>query len=694
MISLTQPSVWVREATGWIKYISAESVPFFSTLLDRMLAAFGPEARLIMKGMRWRSPRELSHRVFQEIKNIQLLLHPPAMPDGAEGAIAPFPDAARAVDLCRGSAYAESVRRWAEEILEHRFPVLGLQLETGPKIHWRRDYLSGKETGTQYFRRIPYLDAARAGDHKIIWELNRHQHLVTLAQAWRLTGTNPCLDEIGRQLDSWLAENPFQRGINWASALEAAFRALSWMWVDHLAGSAMAADRRLRMRQGLWRHGCHLEANLSIYFSPNTHILGEAVALHALGCMFRGTARGKRWERLASRLVSAEMERQVQPDGSHFERSTYYHVYALDMFLFHATLAPVSDAYRSKLVKMAEYLNRIAEPSRLLPFIGDDDGGRFFHPFGPRAGFGAGTLAACGSFLERPEWIQDREHLFELAAWWMPALAAAAGTGVLPRPDSVCFPDSGLAVLQSGGHQVLLRTGGPGPFRGGHSHADALSVVARAGGRELLIDPGTFTYSGPERDRFRGTAAHNTIRINRLDQADPAGPFAWSGPPQVSIAEWRCAGNSDYLDVTCRSRGIVHRRRVLFLKPDLVFFLDEVQAHSRRFSVEQFWHAGVPVEARGARCFHLGDAATLLLTGDAELVQGGAFGWKSDAYGSKQKSPVMVCSGEAQDTISCGALLVFSRIEDELILTAGAEEIELALRSERRVSAKFALPKN
>src|SRR4029077_19244415 len=136
-------------------------------------------------------------------------------------------------------------------------------------------------TGTDYFRLIPYLDFARAGDHKIIWELNRHQHLTTLAQACLLSGRDEYFDEIIRQWESWVIANPYQRGINWASALEVAFRALSWIWVYHLVGPQMEADFRRRFLNELYRHGLHIERNLSFYFSPNTHLLGEAVALHA-----------------------------------------------------------------------------------------------------------------------------------------------------------------------------------------------------------------------------------------------------------------------------------------------------------------------------------------------------------------------------------------------------------------------------
>ncbi len=67
---------------------------------------------------------------------------------------------------------------------------------------------------------------------------------------------------------------------------------MSWIWIWHLAGEQMSPPFRQRFLGGLYRHGLHFEYNLSVYFSPNTHLLGEAVALHAIGRLFR-TFRGQ-----------------------------------------------------------------------------------------------------------------------------------------------------------------------------------------------------------------------------------------------------------------------------------------------------------------------------------------------------------------------------------------------------------------
>ena len=54
-----------------------------------------------------------------------------------------------------------------------------------------------------------------------------------------------------------------------------------------------------------------------------------------------------------------------------------------------------------------------------------------------------------------------------------------------------------------------------------HGHADALSITLSVGGKETLVDPGTYRYNGePEfRKYFKGTRAHNTVTIDGLDQA-------------------------------------------------------------------------------------------------------------------------------------------------------------------------------
>ena len=542
-----------------------------------------------------RRPREIFDRLWQELVNIRLWLLPPRLPRGfsAPSPLPGLPDPSKVAALLSSTSFPDELRVYARDILAHRFPLLGLNVETGPDIRWRKDYLNGPETGCSYFRLVPYLDRERAGDHKIIWELNRHQHLVLLAQLYLFDRDPALLTEIWQELESWMDANPFQRGINWASALEVAFRALSWTWIYHLVGAEIPAALRKRFLETLMRQGRHLEVNLSFYFSPNTHLLGEAVALHALGVLFPQFPRARRWRELGAKVVEEQLDRQVRSDGAHFEQSTYYHVYALDMFVFHGILAGADEPYREKAGLMAAYLAAVQGPSRNLAFIGDDDGGRFFHPFGPREHFGRATQATCSVWLTRP-WAYAREDLFPQAAWWL-GCAEGSGSGDFP---SRFFPAVGIAVMNAGDRHILVDAGPFGPWGSGHSHSDTLGIVVRSGDREILIDPGTYTYMGAERDWFRGSAAHNTVRIDGLDQATPVNPFRWSDQPSVSVRTWTTSDEEDFLDAECVSRGITHRRRIRFVKPDLLLIVDEISGSPGEHLIEQFWHLS-SIEDRG-----------------------------------------------------------------------------------------------
>ena len=102
--------------------------------------------------------------------------------------------------------------------------------------------------------------------------------------------------------------------------------------------------------------------------------------------------------------------------------------------------------------------------------------------------------------------------------------------GVEQQPVSRMFQPSGYFMMQDPGSKVVVDCGplGYGTIAA-HGHADALSIWASLGGAECLVDLATFVYQedGDWRSYFRGTSAHNTIRIDRLDQSEMLGLFLW-----------------------------------------------------------------------------------------------------------------------------------------------------------------------
>lgn len=594
-----------------------------------------------------RSFAEIRFRLRQESRNLYLYKAAPKLERIPPAAPLPhLPDPAEVIVAIQGTPWAADLLEEAERILRHEFRVLGVTLHAGPTLDWRKDYLGDATSQPKYFRRVPYLDFAQVGDHKIIWELNRHHHLVVLAQAWRLTGDERYKSKLFALLESWQRDNPVQRGINWASALEVAFRALSWAWVYHLTASDMTEEFRAEFLTGLYRHGLHLDANLSVYFSPNTHLLGEAVALHAVGVLFPFFPDSQRWVKKGARIVEEQMQFQVCPDGSHFEQSSYYHIYALDLFVFHSLLQPVSSWYRQRLHGMADYARSLLGPAWSIPLWGDDDGGRLFHPFGIRAQFGRASMATCSVLLNRGAWLRNEADFLDQALWWIGPAVLDKQPLRSPELESLRYPDSGMTFLQQGDVQAAVDAGPFGWGGAGHSHSDTLSLVLRRGGEEILIDPGTFTYiSDPHwRDWFRGSAAHNTLRIAGKNQAGFQGPFRWESKPVVECLEWKTEGAKDLLEAKVIYEGFAHRRVVVFEKPDFFLIIDEVSGPAGQYEIEQFWHFGVSVRILHPFLLQAGSVEIAFDERDAaELQWGGENGWKSEVFAQKEEAPVVRC---------------------------------------------------
>jgi len=585
-----------------------------------------------------RNLKEISFRLRQEVANVVLLFVSSPRDLCAEAPLEGLPSPTAVADAIRQTPYAVGVVDLADQILGGRIPVFATEIRYGPTIAWQRDPLRGTEAPRRYFRFIPYLDPEASGDHKWIWEINRHQHLVLLAQAFVITGRSIYFDEVIRQLEHWWTENLFHRGINWASALEVAFRALSWTWIWHFLGASMSPEFRRRFLAELYRHGLHLQYNLSIYFSPNTHLLGEAVALHAIGRLFPEFPRALTWRKLGRDIVRHEMKAQVRRDGSHCEQSTYYHVYALDLFLFHEILEDVTDDYRDGLSRMTDFLASVVHANGDLPLLGDDDGGRVFHPFGSRAQFARDTLATASLTQDKSVAPYSERDVEGVAIWWLgPEKCRIVKLPNILRQSRV-FSDSGLVVMQRGDVSALFDAGPFGSWSAGHSHADTLSLIVSRGGEEILVDPGTYTYMDPDwRNAFRGTAAHNTVRIDGKNQAVPGGPFRWMDQPEVRLIHFSNTLGQDCAIAVCHYGGFTHKRTVQFNTGTEFDILDELEGPPGEHLVEQFWHVGAVVQQTTPGEWRIGHAADLSVEG-GQLEQA----WRSRVFGSKEASCVVV----------------------------------------------------
>ena len=273
-----------------------------------------------------------------------------------------------------------------------------------------------------------------------------------------------------------------------------------------------------------------------------------------------------------------------------------------------------------------------------LPLLGDDDGGRVFHPYGERAQVARATLATASLMLNKSVFPFSERDVEKVALWWL----GPEKCGVVRLPNihrqSRVFADSGLVVMQRGEISALFDAGPFGPWSAGHSHADTLSLVVSSGGEEVLIDPGTYTYMDPDwRDAFRGTAAHNTVRIDGRNQAVPGGPFRWMNKPEVRLVHSSSTPEQDCAVAICQYGDFTHKRTVQFLDGNTFNILDELDGPPGEHLIEQFWHVGADVQQVAPEVWRIGQVADLVVE-DGEHEQA----WRSCVFGSKQASSVVV----------------------------------------------------
>ena len=505
-------------------------------------------------------------------------------------------------------------RAVADAIVGGSFPIQGTTVALGVEPDW--------------------LSAALPADRE--WRLawSKFYYGLDLAAAAETTRDARYLDAWQRLVGSWIAQVPVdfdssdvigRRIQNWVYAW-ARFAAVFDVGAG-MPGFEARITASLQAQLDRLRHRLTPERNhrtLELYA-----LFVAALALPALdsdGSLLRFAI-----DALYDNLLA-----DVLPDGVHRERSTHYHHVVLRSFVgmrenarrFALTLPRGFD---ERLTRACEFALHCHRPDGSIPALSDSDSGTYLD-----------LLATAGGLLGREDFVY---------------VATGGRDGHPPAATAASFPDGGYFVQRSGwgvgatafgDERYLIFDCGP-VGDGGHGHYDALSVEIAANGAPIVVDPGRFTYDEAQsshwRHWFKGTAAHNTVTIDGVDQT----PYR-SGKPKGDTAcshllQRATAPRLDVLWGQTQSPAyeVVHRRRVLFVDGTYWLIEDELDGdrphdYQLRFHLTSDQH-DVRVEPTADGAVAVSDRVAIVAAGNTTAAI--EPGWVSLAYGIKEAAPIL-----------------------------------------------------
>jgi hypothetical protein len=413
--------------------------------------------------------------------------------------------------------------------------------------------------------------------------INRHVEWRHLAGAYLKTKDEKYAVEWNAQVRHWVAAMPVLIAPGWIQgpfntpgktslSLDAGIRT-GQTWFPSFAvfkNSPSVTDEAIVdfVRSG-WEHGGYLMKPQNFRLASNWGAM-ESNGLYHLGVMLPEFKDAGLWRETAVKRTMEMIDYQVYPDGAQTELAPGYHGVSLSNFLGVMRLARANDLtvpedFAQRLEGMFDYYLKIADPDLRTPNLND-----------------SGSGSVIGQLRRGVELFPERQDFL-----WA---AERRRKGTEPGFLSYAMPWAGWVMMRSDwsskANYLLFDAG---PFGSGHQHEDKLGILLHAFGKRLISECGVYAYDTSQWRRYcLSTRGHSSVRMDDQDQncrrdrpqhrAEEADVHGFFDSPAATYA--RDAHVSGYGDPADKS--VTHRRRVLFLKPDLYLVVDDLAATDAR----------------------------------------------------------------------------------------------------------------
>ena len=501
-----------------------------------------------------------------------------------------------------------------DRLYNTKFKILEAYLDYTNDIDWHLDLSSSIRSPEIFSKDINILDK-KTGCAKYIWEVNRLLFLPQICLNYIKTKDDKYLKQFIRINDSWIKNNPYLLGINWYSNIEVNIRLINWFlcWeildARKLINSSAEFQNFVNNRwlPVIYLH-CHYSfKNPSWFSSANNHLISEYAGLFIASSLWKFKESGK-WNAYAKRGLEIEIQKQHSENGINKEEAAEYIQFITDFLLLAYVVGELTDnefspEYRQMLKRIFYYIYRNTDINRNIPKYGDEDDGRVIILENEPHNNNFKSLLTSGAIIfEDPE-LKLKSNGYDIKNNILFGDKGEKKYNALKKISS----DLKSFIYEKEGHFILRKQNGSKEIYihldaaplgylsiAAHGHSDALSFILHIDGKEVLVDSGTFSYHTHTdwRQYFIGTLAHNTVRINKKNQALNGGPTLWLKHYKTAVKE--SESNEKYDNIVAshngyENSGILHTRKLIFDKVDnLILITDYIECKTGKDLLIEF----------------------------------------------------------------------------------------------------------
>lgn len=448
----------------------------------------------------------------------------------------------------------------------------------GPQLWSPESIMDGSFTFLNHSADLGWPPDWRAAEQPKLWRYNLHY----FEWLWRL----PFAQAKRATLD-WI-EKPEVAAEGW-EPYPTSLRLQNWIglfWGKYRNDLECDAEFLERLWASIYRQVRYLSGNPEVHLLGN-HLFENAATLALCGGLFNGPI-GDQWAEIGEGWLSEQLLEQLPADGLHLEGSPMYHariVYLLQLLQTGAR-ARYAASLATPLVNARAALGKLCHPDGDIALLND---------------------AAFGIY-NRP---------------------AELGVNCLPS-GAWALPNAGYYGWRGEkGDYLVCDAGTLGPdYLVGHAHGDIFSFECSWRGERVIVDSGVHDYEpGPLRNYCRSTAAHNTVEIDGLDQAEFWSAFRVARRGRVHDLTWRPAADgfelSGWHDGYRRLPGRPNHYRRFHWSAGKLEVIDQVTAARACRAVSRLHlhpHCRVDhLKERSARISFPGGRATVDFRGEGRL---------------------------------------------------------------------------